>query len=76
MAKIVTETYITDDRGFHYKVGDDIAFEYNGSMYVGIITSIEDTSFKCKDVFKDMLDVEDMEFNVKDVTDLTYTSVD
>lgn len=76
MAKIVTETYITDDRGFHYKVGDDIAFEYNDSMYVGIITSIGDTSFKCKDVFKDMLDVEDMEFKVKDVTDLTYTSVD
>lgn len=76
MTKIVTETYITDDRGFHYKVGDDIAFEYNGSMYVGIITSIGDTSFKCKDVFKDMLDVEDMEFKVKDVTDLTYISVD
>lgn len=76
MAKIVTETYITDDRGFHYKVGNDIAFEYNGATYVGIITSIGDTSFKCKNVLKDMLDVEDMEFNVKDVTDLTYTSVD
>lgn len=76
MAKIVTETYITDDRGFHYKVGNDIAFEYNGATYVGIITDIGDASFKCKNVLKDMLDVEDMEFNVEDVTDLTYTSVD
>ena len=76
MAKIVTETYITDDRGFHYKVGNDIAFEYNGATYVGIIIDIGDASFKCKNVLKDMLDVEDMEFNVEDVTDLTYTSVD
>lgn len=76
MAKIVTETYVTDDRGFHYKVGDDIAFEYKGATYVGIITDIGDASFKCKNVLKDMLDVEDMEFNVEDVTDLTYTSVD
>lgn len=76
MAKIVTETYITDDRGFHYKVGDDIAFEYKSATYVGIITDIGDTSFKCKNVLKDMLEVDDMEFCVKDVTDLTYTSVD
>lgn len=76
MAKIVTETYITDERGFHYKVGDDIAFEYKGATYVGIVTDIEATSFKCKNVLKDMLEVDDMEFCVKDVTDLTYTSVD
>ena len=76
MAKIVTETYILDDRGFHYKVGDDIAFEYKGATYVGIITDIGDTSFKCKDVLKDMIDVEDMSFNIQDVSELTYTSVD
>lgn len=76
MAKIVTETYILDDRGFHYKVGDDIAFEYKGATYVGIVTDIGDTSFKCKDVFKDMIDVEDMSFNIQDVSELTYTSVD
>lgn len=76
MAKIVTETYILDDRGFHYKVGDDIAFEYKGATYVGIVTDIGDTSFKCKDVLKDMIDVEDMSFNIQDVSELTYTSVD
>ena len=76
MAKIVTETYILDDRGFHYKVGDDIAFEYKGATYVGIVTDIGGTSFKCKDVLKDMIDVDDMSFNIQDVKDLTYTSVD
>lgn len=76
MAKIVTETYILDDRGFHYKVGDDIAFEYKGATYIGIITDIGDTSFKCKDVLKDMIDVDDMSFNIQDVSELTYTSVD
>lgn len=76
MAKIVTETYILDDRGFHYKVGDDIAFEYKGATYVGIITDIGDTYFKCKDVLKDMTDVDDMSFSIQDVKDLTYTSVD
>lgn len=76
MAKIVTETYILDDRGFHYKVGDDIAFEYKGATYVGIVTDIGDTSFKCKDVLKDMTDVDDMSFNIQDVSELTYTSVD
>ena len=72
MAMIVTETYILDDRGFHYKVGDDIAFEYKGATYVGIVTDIGDTSFKCKD----MLETEDKEFSIKDVSELTYTSVD
>lgn len=76
MVKIVTETYILDDRGFHYKVGDDIAFEYKGATYVGIVTDIGDTSFKCKDVLKDMLETEDKEFSIKDVSELTYTSVD
>lgn len=42
MAKIVTETYITDERGFHYKVGDDIALQYYGVAYIGVVTSIED----------------------------------
>lgn len=76
MAKIVTETYILDDRDFHYKVGDDVAFDYKGATYIGIITDIGDTSFKCKDVLKDMIDVDDMSFNIKDVSELTYTSVD
>lgn len=76
MAKIVTETYITDERGFHYKVGDDIAFQHHGAAYIGVIISIGDTSFKCKNCLKNQVAVEDMEFNAVDVTDLTFTSYD
>lgn len=76
MVKIVTETYIQNERGFHYKVGDDIAFKYNGVPYIGIIKSIADTSFVCKAVLKNQLKTDDTEFNIEDVTDLTYTSWD
>ena len=76
MAKIVTETYITDERGFHYKVGDDIALQYHGVAYIGVITSIEDKSFKCTNCLKNQVAIEDMEFNVEGVTDLTFTFYD
>ena len=76
MVKIVTETYITDERGFHYKVGDDIAFQYHGVAYIGVVISIEDKSFKCTNCLKNQVAIEDMEFNVEGVTDLTFTSYD
>lgn len=47
-----------------------------GVAYIGVIISIGDTSFKCKNCLKNQVAVEDMEFNVVDVTDLTFTSYD
>lgn len=76
MVKIVTETYIKNERGFHYKVGDDVAFKCSGIPYIGIIKSISDTSFTCKAVLKNQLKTDDTEFDIKDITDITYTSVD
>lgn len=74
MIKIETETYILGDRGFRYKVGNDVAFKYRGSYYIGIIDSIDEKegSFSCSSVMKDKKSIDNTKFYVKYVEDICF----